>query len=140
MVVVTAFLIVAGVGAALFNAVMNLDDAVYLSVAMITNTGTGSGILFSNYADMEWWTKLLSCILMFLGRMEILAILAVFTKGFWLEFVGRSGLNTAKDKLSIVSRIRDVKKRKHHQSDDSPINEVIEDDGPMEMTDDMAED
>ncbi len=140
MVVVTAFLIVAGVGAAFFNIIMNLDDAVYLSVAMITNTGTGSGILFSNYADMPVWTKLFSCALMFLGRMEILAILAIFTPGFWLEFVGRSGINSAKEKFSIVGRIKEAKKRKRYQSDDSPINEVIEDDGPMEISGDEAED
>ena len=140
MVVVTAFLIVAGVGAAFFNIIMNLDDAVYLSVAMITNTGTGSGILFSNYADMPVWTKLFSCALMFLGRMEILAILAIFTPGFWLEFVGRSGINSAKEKFSIVGRIKEAKKRKRYQPDDSPINEVIEDDGPMEISGDEAED
>ena len=140
MLVITAFIVVAGVGAALFNTIMNLDDAVYLSVAMITNTGTGSGILFSNYADMPIWSKLFSCVLMFLGRMEILAILAVFTPGFWLEFVGRSGLNSFKEKLSIVSRVKEAKKKKRNQPDDLPINEVIEDDGPMEITEDMVED
>ena len=140
MLVITAFIVVAGVGAALFNTIMNLDDAVYLSVAMITNTGTGSGILFSNYADMPIWSKLFSCVLMFLGRMEILAILAVFTPGFWLEFVGRSGLNSAKEKLSIISRVREAKKKKRYQPDDLPINEVIEDDGPMEITEDMVDD
>ena len=140
MVVVTAFLIVAGIGAAFFNIIMNLDDAVYLSVAMITNTGTGSGTLFSNYADMPVWAKLFSCALMFLGRMEILAILAIFTPGFWLEFVGRSGINSAKEKLSVISRVREAKKRKRYHPDDHPINEVIEDDGPMEITEDIAED
>lgn len=140
MLVITAFLVVAGVGAALFNTILELDDAVYLSVAMITNTGTGSGILFSNYADMPVWSKLFSCILMFLGRMEILAILAVFTPGFWLEFVGRSGLNSAKEKLSIVSRVREARKRKRYHSDDNPLDDVIEDDGPMEITDEAVED
>ena len=141
MVVITAFIVVTGVGAALFNTNADLDfgNSVYLSVAMITNTGTGSGVLFSNYADMPVWCKLLSCALMFLGRMEILAILAVFTPGFWLEFVGRSGLNSAKEKLSIVSRIKEAKKRKRYHPDDFPIDEVIEDDGPMELTREEAE-
>ncbi len=142
MVVITAFIVVTGVGAALFNTNAELDfgNSVYLSVAMITNTGTGSGILFSNYADMPAWCKLLSCALMFLGRMEILAILAIFTPGFWLEFVGRSGLNSAKEKFSIVNRIKEVKKKKRYHSEDSPLDEVIEDDGPMEITSEEAED
>ena len=142
MVVITAFIVVTGVGAALFNTNADLDfgNSVYLSVAMITNTGTGSGILFSNYADMPAWCKLLSCALMFLGRMEILAILAIFTPGFWLEFVGRSGLNSAKEKFSIVNRIKEAKKKKRYHSEDSPLDEVIEDDGPMEITSEEAED
>ncbi len=142
MVVITAFIVVTGVGAALFNTNTELDfgNSVYLSVAMITNTGTGSGILFSNYADMPAWCKLLSCALMFLGRMEILAILAIFTPGFWLEFVGRSGLNSAKEKFSIVNRIKEAKKKKRYHSEDSPLDEVIEDDGPMEITSEEAED
>ena len=141
MVVITAFIVVTGVGAALFNTNAELDfgNSVHLSVAMITNTGTGSGILFSNYADMPAWCKLLSCALMFLGRMEILAILAIFTPGFWLEFVGRSGLNSAKEKFSIVNRIKEAKKKRYH-SEDSPLDEVIEDDGPMEITSEEAED
>ena len=134
MVVVTAFLLVIGVGAAFFNIIMHLDDAVYLSVAMVTNTGTGSGALFSNYESLPIWAKYLSCILMFLGRMEILAILAIFTPGFWLEFVGRSGLNKTKEKFLVVSRIREFRKKKRSQYEDYPINEVIEDDGPMEIT------
>lgn len=139
MVVVTAFLIVTGVGAALFNIIMGLDDAVYLSVAMVTNTGTGSGSLFSNYEDLPIWAKYLSCILMFLGRMEILAILAVFTPGFWLEFVGRSEINRTKEKFLVITRIREFRKKKRSQNDDRLINEVIEDDGPMEITESEAE-
>ena len=139
MVVVTAFLLVIGVGAAFFNIIMHLDDAVYLSVAMVTNTGTGSGTLFSNYTDLPIWAKYLSCILMFLGRMEILAILAVFTPGFWLEFVGRSEINRTKEKFLVISRIKEFRKKKRSQDEDHPINEVIEDDGPMEITEAEAE-
>ena len=141
MMVLTAFLLVVGVGAAIYNIMPKTDlvDAVYLSVAMVTNTGTGSGALFSNYADLPIWGKLLSCALMFLGRMEILAILAIFTPGFWLEFVGRNGLNRMKERFMVVSRIKEIRKRKRSQ-EDLPIDEVIEDDGPMEITEDIAED
>jgi hypothetical protein len=71
--------------------------------------------------------------------MEILAILAIFTPGFWLEFVGRSGLNKTKEKFLVVSRIREFRKKKRSQYEDHPINEVIEDDGPMEITEAEAE-
>ena len=42
--------------------------------------------------------------------------------------------------MSIVSRIKEAKKRKRYHPDDSPIDEVIEDDGPMELTREEAED
>ena len=126
MVIVLAFLIIVGVGAALFNIDddLSLGDAVYLSVAMVTNTGTGSGILFENYADMEVWAKLVSCALMFLGRMEILAILVIFTPGFWLEFLGRGGINDIKAKFLVVTRIKEM--RKHRESDSDGFSEVGE--------------
>ena len=121
MVIVLAFLIIVGVGAAVFNIDDNLTlgDAVYLSVAMVTNTGTGAGLLFSNYADMEVWAKLVSCALMFLGRMEILAILVIFTPGFWLEFLGRGGINDIKAKFLVITRIRKYKRDKESESEDS---------------------
>ena len=125
MVVVTAFLIVIGIGAVIFNVVLELDDAVFTSVAMVTNTGTGSGTLFSNYESLPAWTKIASCALMFLGRMEILAILAIFTPGFWLEFVGRGGINDVKAKFSISGRIKSMKRRK--ESEDTIIEDVPDD-------------
>ena len=129
MVIVIAFLITAGVGAAIFNIddALTLGDSVYLSVAMVTNTGTGSGLLFSNYADLEVWAKLASCALMFLGRMEILAVLVIFTPGFWLEFLGRSGINEIKGKFMVITRIREYKKQKESESEEFPdIPEVEE--------------
>ncbi len=132
MVVVTAFIVAAGVGAAIFNIYMDtLDEAVFTALSMITNTGTGSGdILFNNYADLPAWMKLVSCGLMFLGRMEILAILAIFTPGFWLEFIGRGGINKAKEKFSIASRIKKAKRKKESASEgeasEAEPDEIIE--------------
>ena len=122
MVIVLAFLIITGIGAAMYNIDddLTLGEAVYLSVAMISNTGTGSGLLFDNYADMEVWAKLVSCALMFLGRMEILAILVIFTPGFWLEFLGRSGINDIKSKFLVITRIRKYRKEKESESEDFP--------------------
>ncbi len=131
MVVVTAFVVAAGVGAVLFNTIYTLDESVFISITMITNTGTGSGdVLFNTYADMPVWMKLVSCGLMFLGRMEILAILAIFTPGFWLEFIGRGGINKAKEKFSIASRIKKAKRKKESASEgevsEAEPDEIIE--------------
>ena len=131
MVVITAFLVVAGVGTVLFNTIYTLDESVFISITMITNTGTGSGdVLFNTYADMPVWMKLVSCGLMFLGRMEILAILAIFTPGFWLEFIGRGGINKAKEKFSIASRIKKAKRKKESASEgeasEAEPDEIIE--------------
>ena len=131
MVVVTAFVVAAGVGTVLFNTIYTLDESVFISITMITNTGTGSGdVLFNTYADMPVWMKLVSCGLMFLGRMEILAILAIFTPGFWLEFIGRGGINKAKEKFSIASRIKKAKRKKESASEgeasEAEPDEIIE--------------
>ena len=139
MVVVTAFLFVIGVGAALFNVILDLDSSVYISVAMVTNTGTGSGAFFSTYHDFPVWAKLVSCVLMFLGRMEILAILVIFTPGFWLEFVGRSGLNSAKEKLMVVSTVKNIRKNRKSREDEMFSDENISDDEieePVDIPDD----
>ncbi len=114
MVVMLSFIIVIAVGAAVLNIydVLDLDNSVYLSVAMVTNTGTGAGDWFSGFANMPGWIKLFSCMLMFLGRMEILAVLAIFTPGFWVEFIGRGGINSAKSKLSLYNRIKLFRKKK----------------------------
>ena len=50
----------------------------------------------------------------------------------WAEYYGSLPLHKG--------RVKEAKKKKRNQSDDLPINEVIEDDGPMEITEDMVED
>ena len=42
-------------------------------------------------------------------------------------------------KFSIVGRFKEVRKKKGQHSEDSPLDEVIEDDGPMELTREEAE-
>lgn len=133
MVVITAFVVAVGIGAALFNMIFSLDDAVFMAVAMVTNTGIGSGAYFSNFADFPVWTKLVSCALMFLGRMEILAILVIFTPGFWLEFLGRGGINDIKSKITSVGKIR-VAKRKKAEAEEIglPVAEAPSEEPPVQ--------
>jgi len=52
--------------------------------------------------------------------MEILAILVIFTPGFWLEFLGRSGINDIKSKFLVITRIRKYRKEKESESDEFP--------------------
>ena len=142
MVVVTIFLVVIGIGAAMFNTFLDLDSSVYISVAMVTNTGTGSGAFFSSYVDFPIWAKLVSCALMFLGRMEILAILVIFTPGFWIEFAGRSSINKTKERLMIVGTIKDIKKKRKSQDeslfdDDLSSDDVAEE--PLDIPDDSED-
>ncbi len=139
MVIVTAFLIVMAIGAAMYNTFMDLDNAVYTSVAMITNTGTGSGQWFSYYADLPTWAKFGSCILMFLGRMEILAILAIFTPGFWLEYMGRAEINRTKAKLNVIGGIKNMRKNKKSRSEDGEASEEEGSETPSEDTEEMTE-
>ena len=138
MVVVTIFLVVIGIGAALFNTFLDLDSSVYISVAMVTNTGTGSGAFFSTYNEFPIWAKFVSCALMFLGRMEILAILVIFTPGFWLEFAGRSTLNRTKERLMVVGTIKDIKKKRKSREEEGFDDELSDDDieEPVDIPDD----
>ena len=135
MVIVVAFLIVTGIGAVFFNRVMDLDEAVYTSVAMITNTGAATSTYFNDYSTLPGWTKIISCALMFLGRMEILAILCIFTPGFWLEFIGRAGINRTKSTLSISGRIKALRKKRNGQVEEIPAEgeELPEDEFPEDV-------
>ena len=132
------FLVVIGIGASIFNTFLDLDSSVYISVAMVTNTGTGSGAFFSTYDDFPIWAKFVSCALMFLGRMEILAILVIFTPGFWLEFAGRSALNKTKERLMMIGAVKDIRKRRQSREEEGFDDELPDDETeePVDIPDD----
>jgi len=62
-----------------------LIDAAGCVSATLNNIGPGLGVIGAtkNYADFQWYTKLLFIWLMMLGRLEIFVILVLFVPGFW---------------------------------------------------------
>ncbi|WP_254768820.1 TrkH family potassium uptake protein [Salinilacihabitans rarus] len=60
-------------------------EAISASLATIGNIGPGFGSLgpFGNYNDFPSTSKLLMVFLMWIGRLEIVPVLVLFTGGFW---------------------------------------------------------
>ena len=51
--------------------------------ATLNNLGPGLGAVSENYKDLTDWSKLVLCIAMLLGRLEIFTSLLLFTPAFW---------------------------------------------------------
>ena len=51
--------------------------------ATLNNLGPGLGAVSENYKDLTDWSKLVLCIAMLLGRLEIFTLLLLFTPAFW---------------------------------------------------------
>ena len=120
-VVALMFIITIFVGAMVMDMEMEMGEALFASCALVSGTGPGMGALFGNYCAMSGGMKLFSCGLMFLGRVEIVAILVIFTKGFWKELLGISSMLEFREKVlsvphMIVSRI--IRKKDDATSDD----------------------
>ena len=64
---------------------IDLIDAVSVSVSTMGSVGPGFGIegATSTYALLPDMSKAFACIFMFLARLEIFTVLAMFTTGFW---------------------------------------------------------
>ncbi|MBN2474675.1 MAG: TrkH family potassium uptake protein [Pirellulales bacterium] len=62
-----------------------LIDAASCVAATLNNIGPGLGVIGAtkNYANFQWYTKLLFIWLMMIGRLEIYVILVLFIPGFW---------------------------------------------------------
>jgi trk system potassium uptake protein TrkH len=60
-------------------------EAVSASIATLGNIGPGFGLLgpFGSFLDFPWTSKLLMTFLMWLGRLEIIPVLVLFTGAFW---------------------------------------------------------
>ena len=62
-----------------------LIDAAGCVAATLNNIGPGLGVIGAtkNYANFQWYTKILFIWLMMLGRLEIFVILVLFVPRFW---------------------------------------------------------
>ena len=98
------FIITIFVGTMVMDMELDMDEALFASCALVSGTGPGMGALFGNYCELTWGMKLFSCALMILGRVEIVTILVVFTKGFWKELLGVSGMLEARERVAGAPR------------------------------------
>ncbi|GCF12349.1 potassium transporter TrkH [Haloarcula mannanilytica] len=66
---------------------LTVFEAMSASLATIGNIGPGFGFLgpFGSYTDFPHTSKLLMIFLMWLGRLEIIPVLVIFTGAFWNE-------------------------------------------------------
>jgi len=62
-------------------------EAISASLATIGNIGPGFGLLgpFGSFLDFPWTSKLLMIVLMWLGRLEVIPVLVLFTGAFWKQ-------------------------------------------------------
>ncbi len=103
---------------------MNFEDAFFTSVAIVSGTGPGAGDLFGNYCLLDPAAKLFTCFIMFLGRMEIITVIAVLTPGFWRETLGPRGLANlfAKRKKTVSADTLSDKDESNVVQKDEPIS------------------
>jgi trk system potassium uptake protein TrkH len=86
IITILLFFITSAVGTlAIMISGVDVIDAFYLCISSLTTTGTG---LYSvaNVASIPSFAQGVMCALMWLGRMEILLVLVMFTPTFWKEF------------------------------------------------------
>ena len=64
---------------------VSFDDAIALSVAAVTNTGPVAGMLDTGlqYSDIGTYGQLILCVGMVFGRVEVLALIALFNPNYW---------------------------------------------------------
>jgi trk system potassium uptake protein TrkH len=64
---------------------VSFDDAIALSVAAVTNTGPVAGMLDTGlrYTDIGTYGQMILCVGMVFGRVEVLALIALFNPNYW---------------------------------------------------------
>ena len=82
------FTIIAG-GAVLMICGLDFQSAMTTIIANLTTFGPGAGDFgaIGNYHSLDWFLKLFLCLIMWLGRLEILTGLILLTPGFWKEYI-----------------------------------------------------
>lgn len=135
MILLVIFMIVAFFASMIFNNILELDESMFVAISLITNTGTSIGSLASDFNSLPVWAKLFSCLLMFLGRMEILTILVMFTPSLWKEFFGPRKIEEFKQTVSAKkyrTRFIENRKRKSEEKKEAAKTEAIDTEPPLE--------
>ncbi len=88
VVIFLLFLISSIVGSAVLVATgLPFLDSVYTSISALCNTGLGIGVFSGSYSGASDFVKMFMTLLMWIGRLEITAALALLTPSFWKEFL-----------------------------------------------------
>lgn len=99
------FTIIVG-GAILMICGLDFQSAMTTIVANLTTFGPGAGEFgaIGNYASLDWYLKLFLCVIMWLGRLEILTGLILLTPGFWKEYMMSRRLMRGKPNVTKFRR------------------------------------
>ena len=78
---------------------MDFQESMTTITANLTTFGPATGAFgaIGSYHAVDWFTKLFLCVIMWLGRLEILTGLIIMTPGFWKEYVMSRRLNKKKN-------------------------------------------
>ena len=85
---------------------MDFLSAMTTMVANLTTFGPAAGEYgaIGSYQSVDWFTKLFLCVIMWLGRLEILTGLILLTPGFWKEYVMSRRIRSNKSHTSKLIR------------------------------------
>jgi trk system potassium uptake protein TrkH len=99
------FFTIIGGGAVLMICGLDFQSSMTTIVANLTTSGPGAGEFgaIGTYASLDWYLKLFLCVIMWLGRLEILTGMILLTPGFWKEYVMSRRLMRGK---STVTKFR----------------------------------
>ncbi len=66
---------------------LDVDTSIGSCVSMLSNVGPGTGLVgpANNFSHVHWFSKLLMCFYMLVGRLEIYTVLFLFMPSFWRE-------------------------------------------------------
>lgn len=84
------FVITMTVSSVLFMIIgYDMVDSFGLSISSVSNGGMGFGNFgpTGKYSDLSEWTKIILIVLMWIGRLEIITALVLFTPEFWKELL-----------------------------------------------------
>lgn len=88
IIIAVMFLIIAAIGAGAISILtnqFNFSDSIALSIASLSTVG--SGLFELTAIELGPWVELVLCILMWIGRLEVILAVIILTPGFWNSWI-----------------------------------------------------